>query len=38
LNAPKTYERVEVPFLDNDISQLLIWWKETHLAPENGGH
>jgi ATP-dependent exoDNAse (exonuclease V) beta subunit len=34
LNAPKTYERVEVPFLDNDISQLLIWWKETHLAPK----
>lgn len=27
-NVPKTYERVEVPFLDNDISQLLIWWKE----------
>jgi ATP-dependent exoDNAse (exonuclease V) beta subunit len=31
LNSPKTYERVEVPFLDNDISQLLIWWKENHL-------
>jgi hypothetical protein len=31
LNSPKTYERVEVPFLDNDISQLLIWWKENYL-------
>jgi hypothetical protein len=27
-NYPKTYERVEVPFLDNDISLLLKWWKE----------
>lgn len=32
LNSPKTYERVEVPFLDNDISQLLIWWKENYLV------
>jgi ATP-dependent exoDNAse (exonuclease V) beta subunit len=32
LNSPKTYERVQVPFLDNDISQLLIWWKENHLS------
>jgi len=32
LNSPKTYERVQVPFLDMDISQLLIWWKETHLT------
>ena len=29
LNCPKTYERVKVPFLNNDISQLLIWWKST---------
>ena len=28
LNIPKTYERVEVPFLDNDISLLLNWWKD----------
>lgn len=32
LNNPKTYERVQVPFLDVDISQLLIWWKETHIT------
>jgi len=34
LNSPKTYERVQVPALDNDISQLLIWWKNTHLSTD----
>jgi len=33
-NVPKTYERVEVPFLDDDISMLLQWWKDTHLLPQ----
>jgi ATP-dependent exoDNAse (exonuclease V) beta subunit len=28
LNSPKTYERVEIPFLENDICQLLHWWKQ----------
>ena len=28
LNSPKNYERVEVPFIEDDIVCLLDWWKK----------
>ena len=27
-NVYKTYERIEVPFLDEEIGDLLMWWNE----------
>ena len=35
LNIPKKYERVEVPFMEDDIIRLLDWWKKEHLQREN---
>jgi hypothetical protein len=29
LNTPKTYERVQVPFLENEVTLLLNYWKDT---------
>lgn len=30
-NPYKTFDRIEVPFLETEINDLLTWWKETHL-------
>ena len=30
-NPYKSYDRLEVPFLDNEMRDVLAWWKETHL-------
>jgi hypothetical protein len=30
----KTYDRIAVPLLDDEIREVLQWWKETHLKEQ----